>query len=299
MRPPASRVRSICAVVFITIALVLLWGAVAIAGHQRAAEQQRRATQRSIGQVTQVYAGKPEPVEVTWLDRDETSHVAVFHAVSGQRIALGDPFTVRYDPQHPQRAYALTTESRTTRFDILLLVVLAGTVVLLCWLVRLSRWWWGARRGEVGFAVAHIQPTPAWRRKAGRIWVRLTDEQGLVRYQQVLWEPWLADFPRGGRVAIRRCPPPGESYIIEVPSRGRLWPAGATDDEAPSAEAHARLVRDPATTVLFYVALVMIILLWTFVLASLFIPVYFLLLAFAAWHWFAFAPPGLVFEKAR
>jgi hypothetical protein len=285
------RTRVVVIVVLGTLALALAWGTFAVYAHLVQTRVDREATARSVGEVTGVDVGGLGRVAVTWRDRDDNAHAQVFSGGAGQSVYPGAPFTVRYDPADPDQSLAGDGSDGGTAFDLAMVPLIAGVLVLLCWVARLVRWRWGVGRGEVGFATAQVEAVAT--KKSVRVWVRLSDEQGLTRYQRVVWEPWLEFIARGQQVAIKACPGFGESFIIEVPGRGRLWPAGPADEEAPGGVERFRLRRDPGQTVLAYVALGLFDLTFTGLFRSPFVLLFLPLVAFAAWQWFGYAPPGL------
>jgi hypothetical protein len=300
MRLQVSRALLVAATIPLAIALALIGGWTAHTRHAYHAGADRRATQRSQGKVTEVALDDAGRFAVTWQDQHGTPHIQTFKPMYDYPAYVGDVFPVRYDPQHPAHAFAVN-QARvepdggidTYAFAVALLVI--GMMVLLCWVGRLVRWGLGRFKKDVGSATASFRLVSTYYRghRSGRMWVTLRDEQGMVRHQPVIWEPWLRTLPGGQPVTVRYCPG-GESYIVDVAERGRLWPAGDSSEELPEkVERRRNFTTDIFGSLLFYVGWLAAGLMLGLLFQSVFLGLYVMLVSVAIYQWPGRIPPGL------
>ncbi len=111
--------------------------------------------------------------------------------------------------------------------------VLGGLVVTALWMPRLAGWALARRSRAVELRAELHMVMPIGRSLVGSTFVQLSDGSGGVWYQRIGWEPWLCEVRREFTVTARRSPIPGTGFLLSVPRRGVLMPAGGARRSAP------------------------------------------------------------------
>ncbi|MEV0270797.1 hypothetical protein AB0H43_18590 [Hamadaea sp. NPDC050747] len=125
----------------------------------------------------------------------------------------------------------ITWRAAEGRVDWILGVTLValGGAVLAIWLRNLVRWGLG-----VLLDAQRVQAELCAGGTAGMDLVFLTFTwRGRLRYQQVVWEPWIPELPSAPEILVRRCPGLQAMFVVDIPGRGRLWPSRAAHGRPP------------------------------------------------------------------
>jgi hypothetical protein len=124
-------------------------------------------------------------------------------------------------------AWSVVEEQVDEAVGVTFALIAAGILAL--WLVNLVRWGLGAL-GRASVVRADLCAGEA--RGMDLVFFEFT-WRGRLRYQQVVWEPWISALPITHEVLVRRCLGIRDMFLIDVPGHGRLWPARAAHGKPP------------------------------------------------------------------
>jgi hypothetical protein len=151
-------------------------------------------------------------------------------------FAVGDVVTLVWSADAPGVMYPRYPGLFQTVEDYWYAIVLLGGPGLLlqgAWLVRFLAWRRAAaapgRRFRasllLGFGHGRAMAVP---------WLRLATPGEPDRLQPVMWEPWLRELTdTTGIAVVAHRSRPGGPLVVDVPGRGRLWPAGRARARQP------------------------------------------------------------------